>query len=68
VTGTITGANVQAIVGQNVLAGDFDALLAALQSNTAYGNIHTQLFPSGEIRGQIRPHDREHDREHDRDR
>ena len=35
-------------------AGDFDAVVAALRSNTAYANIHTTAFPAGEIRGQIR--------------
>jgi hypothetical protein len=49
------------ITGQNVAAGDFNALVAALESNTAYGNIHTANFPSGEIRGQIRhPDDDKH--------
>lgn len=55
VTGTITGTNVVGPTAQNVTPGDFTALLAALQSNTAYGNIHTAKFPSGEIRGQILP-------------
>jgi hypothetical protein len=55
VTGTISAANVIGPVPQNVTAGDFDALLAAIQSNTAYGNIHTTRFTSGEIRGQIVP-------------
>lgn len=54
VTGTFTNASVVAIPGQNVTAGDFDALVDALRSNTAYANIHTTGFPSGEIRGQIR--------------
>jgi hypothetical protein len=54
VTGTITAANVLAIAGQHVSAGDFDALTDALMSNTAYANIHTQSFPAGEIRGEIR--------------
>ena len=54
VTGTITPADVGAIPGQNVTAGDFDALTDALESNTAYGNIHTKGFPAGEIRGQVR--------------
>jgi CHRD domain len=54
VTGTITGTNVIGPTTQNVTPGDFNALLAALQSNTVYGNIHTQMFPSGEIRGQIK--------------
>jgi hypothetical protein len=59
VTGMITGANVLALPGQNVPAGDFDALVAALDSNSAYGNVHTTAFPGGELRGQIRSHDRD---------
>jgi hypothetical protein len=54
VSGTITAASVIAVPGQNITAGDFDALTQALLSNTAYGNIHTSKFPAGEIRGQIR--------------
>lgn len=54
VTGTITAGNVQAIPGQNVTAGDFDALEDALTTNTAYANVHTSNFPAGEIRGQVR--------------
>jgi len=53
VTGSITAAGIVAIPGQNVTAGDFNALEALLKSNTAYGNIHTAKFPAGEIRGQI---------------
>jgi hypothetical protein len=64
-SGTVTGvwkaANVQAIMGQNVQTGDFDALVDALTSNTAYANIHTTPgFPGGEIRGQCQSEDREH--------
>ena len=54
VTGTWIAGSVVAVPGQNIKAGDFNALIAALESDTAYGNIHTALFPSGEIRGQIR--------------
>jgi hypothetical protein len=57
VTGTITAASVVGPTGQGVKAGDFAAVLAALQSDTAYGNIHTTNFPGGEIRGQIVPKD-----------
>ena len=53
VTGTITAANVIAVPSQGVPADNFDALTDALNSNTAYGNIHTTQFPAGEIRGQI---------------
>lgn len=61
VTGTITAANVLAIAGQNVKAGDFDAIEDALESNTAYVNVHTTNFPAGEIRGQIRSEFGRHD-------
>jgi hypothetical protein len=60
VKGTWTAASVVAIAGQNVAAGNFDALVEALTSNTAYANIHTTsgttpdtAFPAGEIRGQV---------------
>ena len=61
VSGTWTKDNVQAILGQNVVAGDFNALVVALESNTAYANVHTiplpgatnTAYPGGEIRGQV---------------
>jgi len=53
VTGTFTAASVVAIATQNVKAGDFNALIEALESNTAYVNIHTTALPAGEIRGQV---------------
>ncbi|HLK83942.1 MAG TPA: CHRD domain-containing protein [Xanthobacteraceae bacterium] len=59
VTGMFTGASVVGPTAQHVTAGDFDALVAALESDTAYGNIHTTNFPAGEIRAQIREHDRD---------
>src|SRR5579863_5937341 len=54
VTGTITPASVIGIPSQNVTAGDFDAVVDALESHTAYGNIHTNNFKAGEIRGEVR--------------
>ena len=57
VTGTITAAQVLGIAGQNVSAGDFEALVRALTSHTAYANVHTTFFPAGEIRGQVRGSD-----------
>jgi hypothetical protein len=53
VTGTLTSANILAVTGQNITAGDFNALLRALSSNTTYVNVHTDMFKSGEIRGQV---------------
>jgi hypothetical protein len=63
VTGTWTTADIVAIAGQNVQAGDFDALADALTSNTAYANIHTTALGAGEIRGQI--HEGDLDKKHD---
>jgi hypothetical protein len=57
-SGTLTGQFIaSSVIGpaaQGISAGNFDALVAALLSNSAYGNVHTQQFPGGEIRGQIR--------------
>jgi CHRD domain len=61
VTGTITAASVQAISGQNVPAGNFDALVDALESDSTYGNIHSSAFLAGEIRGEIRRGFGDHD-------
>jgi hypothetical protein len=61
VAGTITAASVLGPSAQNVTAGDFDALEDALETNTAYANIHTKAFPAGEIRGEVRRADRDGD-------
>ena len=59
VSGTIAPAQVLALAAQGLPAGQdgFDALLDALQNDAIYGNVHTDRFPSGEIRGQFADHD-----------
>jgi hypothetical protein len=54
VTGTLSAANVVGPAMQGVTAGDFQAIVDALESDTTYANIHTTAFPAGEIRGEIR--------------
>ena len=54
VSGMLTAANVRAVAGQNITAGDFSIVPAALLSDTAYVNVHTANFKAGEIRGEIR--------------
>jgi hypothetical protein len=53
VTGTWTKDSVVGIPEQNVSADDFNALVAALISHTAYANIHSTGLPNGELRGQV---------------
>jgi hypothetical protein len=64
VTGTVTASGVVGPTAQNIAVGDFAAVVAALASDTVYANIHTKLFPAGEIRGQVHA---EHHDDHDRD-
>jgi|SRR5262245_39523945 len=56
VIGTITPAKVLALAPQGFPGGQdgFDALLEALQNHAIYGNVHTDKFTGGEIRGQFR--------------
>ena len=54
ISGVITATNVVGPLSQGVTAGDFQALVDALESDTAYANIHTTGFPAGEIRGEVR--------------
>ena len=61
VTGTLTPASVIGPIAQNVNPGDFGAVTDALNSNTAYANVHTATFPAGEIRGQVRRGERDDD-------
>ncbi|MGH7390846.1 MAG: CHRD domain-containing protein [Candidatus Rokuibacteriota bacterium] len=46
---------------QGIVAGELAEVIAAIRNGTTYANVHTQLFPSGEIRGQIGPRSHGHD-------
>jgi hypothetical protein len=53
VSGTITAANVIGPTGQGIAAGEFAEVLKAIRAGNVYANVHSALFPGGEIRGQL---------------
>lgn len=60
VTGTIVPNQVLAAGGQGIDAGEFDELVRAIRAGATYVNVHSSLFPPGEIRGQLGDRDRHH--------
>ena len=53
VTGTIVAADVIGPVAQGIAVGDFAALVRAMRNDRTYANVHSTVFPGGNIRGQI---------------
>jgi hypothetical protein len=53
VAGVLTAADVLGPQAQGIAAEDLEALLRAMRAGATYANVHTDLFPGGEIRGQI---------------
>ena len=53
VTGVITPGDVIGPVGQGITAGQFAELARAIRSEVTYVNVHTSLYPGGEIRAQL---------------
>jgi hypothetical protein len=52
VGGNLSSAGVVGPVAQGIGLGELDELLDAICEGAAYVNVHTTLYPSGEIRGQ----------------
>lgn len=53
ITGTITPGSVIGPTAQGITAGEFDELIAAIRAGFAYVNVHSTLYPGGEIRAQL---------------
>ena len=60
ITGTVTAVDVNPpnnplpATARGIQPGDFVALVAAIENNAGYVNVHTTTYPAGEIRGQLR--------------
>jgi hypothetical protein len=63
VTGTLRPADVIGPAGQGITAGQFDELVDAIRAGATYVNVHSSLYPAGEIRAQLE--DDDHDRDDD---
>ena len=53
VEGTLTADDIPGIPDQDITTGDFEDFVKALRNGTAYVNLHTAAWESGELRGQI---------------
>ena len=52
-TNTIVASDVIGPSGQGITAGQLDELIRAMRNGVTYVNVHTDIYPGGEIRGQI---------------
>jgi hypothetical protein len=53
ITGTIDPADIIGPTAQGIAAGEFAEALEAMGSGAAYVNVHSTLYPVGEVRAQI---------------
>jgi hypothetical protein len=53
ITGTLAAVDVIGPAGQGVTAGQFGELVAAIRAGSTYVNVHSTLYPAGEIRAQL---------------
>jgi CHRD domain-containing protein len=59
ITGTIQSGDVIGPAGQGIAPGEFDELLDAMDAGVTYVNVHSTVYPGGEIRAQIDDHRRD---------
>lgn len=53
VRGTITSDDVLSVPEQGLVAGDLAGLVRLMRAGVTYVNVHSTMFPGGEIRGQL---------------
>lgn len=59
VSRTIGPADVIGPTGQGISPGEFAEAMRAIRDGVAYANVHSTMWPGGEIRGQIMDEDRD---------
>jgi hypothetical protein len=54
ITGHLTSADVTALAAaQGITTGEMGRLVQAIRDGAAYANVHSTMFPAGEVRGQL---------------
>jgi hypothetical protein len=53
ISGTITADNIIAVGNQGIPKGGLVQVLRTIKFGRAYANLHTDLYPGGEMRGQV---------------
>jgi hypothetical protein len=56
VSGTITPADIIGPSAQGIAAGEFAELISAIRAGISYVNVHSTLYPVGEMRAQFDHH------------
>jgi hypothetical protein len=51
--GTLSAAGVIGPAAQGIAPGEFAELVRAIKAGVTYVNVHSSVFPGGEIRGQV---------------
>ena len=54
VKGTLTAADIVAATAQGIAVAEFDEIIANMKNDNTYANVHSSLFPGGEVRGQVK--------------
>jgi hypothetical protein len=49
----LTAADVIGPAAQGIASGQMGRVVQAIREGASYGNVHSTMFPAGEIRGQL---------------
>lgn len=58
ISGTLMADDVIGPAAQGIEPGELDEVIRAIRDGSVYVNVHSDLFPGGEIRGQLRVNQR----------